>query len=238
MLTIGTTSACAENTEPRVIMLHHLGNYLRVRGEYFHIITNDGADLELPPRARRIRAIKMYGTGKTGTTSACAENTAGDTSARSNSWNYLRVRGEYVLLSYPLRQRKELPPRARRIRSPWIRVSQLPGTTSACAENTGQVNKGAASVWNYLRVRGEYSSSPDSPSINAELPPRARRIQRPGAGKGIYLGTTSACAENTTGKRVVMLVTWNYLRVRGEYWRIISMMEVSMELPPRARRIP
>ena len=30
------------------------GNYLRVRGEYFRIITNDRVDLELPPRARRI----------------------------------------------------------------------------------------------------------------------------------------------------------------------------------------
>ena len=51
------------------------------------------------------------------------------------------------------------------------------------------------------------------------------------------LRTTSACAENT--------LTWpmrgsslrNYLRVRGEYPRVIANRIDGGELPPRARRI-
>ena len=53
------------------------------------------------------------------------------------SENYLRVRGEYpvILLSAPLIV--ELPPRARRILFASLFEKFLPGTTSACAENTG-----------------------------------------------------------------------------------------------------
>ena len=50
---------------------------------------------ELPPRARRIQqngdALKQI----EGTTSACAENTAGNVGTWLSEGNYLRVRGEY-----------------------------------------------------------------------------------------------------------------------------------------------
>ena len=53
-------------------------NYLRVRGEY-------GGGLQY--------------RGPLGTTSACAENTAGVGATAFCFWNYLRVRGEYLKLS-------------------------------------------------------------------------------------------------------------------------------------------
>ena len=31
---IGTTSACAENTQAKIVFIENTGNYLRVRGEY------------------------------------------------------------------------------------------------------------------------------------------------------------------------------------------------------------
>ena len=72
-----------------------------------------------------------------GTTSACAENTCMRLSAKLPLWNYLRVRGEYtatrVYFSGPL----ELPPRARRILQRESKGIDVNGTTSACAENTG-----------------------------------------------------------------------------------------------------
>ena len=51
---VGTTSACAENTVPKIT--HHLlfRNYLRVRGEYTSSKASFSAFVELPPRARRI----------------------------------------------------------------------------------------------------------------------------------------------------------------------------------------
>ena len=56
-------------------------------------------------------------------------------------------------------------------------------------------------------------------------------------GDSISHGTTSACAENTQVYPSHSPQTRNYLRVRGEYGKPISRGEVSMELPPRARRI-
>ena len=93
----GTTSACAENTRTTFALNINKGNYLRVRGEYVDSKPDKPADLELPPRARRIR---LY-------------------SALAGCWgvNYLRVRGEYGFYSRDGWAHVELPPRARRIRT-------------------------------------------------------------------------------------------------------------------------
>ena len=92
--------------------------------------------LELPPRARRIRAAAVLASLDDGTTSACAENTDDHASEACHTRNYLRVRGEYaagLLIRFGC---KELPPRARRIHVPINSETELIGTTSACAENT------------------------------------------------------------------------------------------------------
>ena len=52
-----------------------------------------------------------------GTTSACAENTAPHHSRGFAQWNYLRVRGEYRIVTTGSMGCSELPPRARRILS-------------------------------------------------------------------------------------------------------------------------
>ena len=51
---------------------------------------------------------------------------------------------------------KELPPRARRIRTIGESADLITGTTSACAENTVLSLLQRLRLWNYLRVRGEY----------------------------------------------------------------------------------
>ena len=76
-----------------------LGNYLRVRGEYLASSSAAYTMLELPPRARRIRPVFFNTFIILGTTSACAENTWRHGAIASNCWNYLRVRGEYLLVS-------------------------------------------------------------------------------------------------------------------------------------------
>ena len=52
---LGTTSACAENTPHRQTLSGFRRNYLRVRGEYLSATVPAEAFDELPPRARRIR---------------------------------------------------------------------------------------------------------------------------------------------------------------------------------------
>ena len=70
----------------------------------------------------------------------------------------------------------ELPPRARRILAILAFQAINPGTTSACAENTGGHTTGKIDYGNYLRVRGEYPTNRMPVFTRLELPPRARRI--------------------------------------------------------------
>ena len=155
---IGTTSACAENTEHLKEDLLGSWNYLRVRGEYHASKISSSSLKELPPRARRILFLDAIDIGLFGTTSACAENTKTRGITPGPAWNYLRVRGEYGELTAGTLTSLELPPRARRIRPWWVSFRRSRGTTSACAENTIYSANYTEVLGNYLRVRGEYSS--------------------------------------------------------------------------------
>ena len=194
---VGTTSACAENTQQRDSKGVEHRNYLRVRGEYTGVSAWRSRKMELPPRARRIPQQRCYNAVIRGTTSACAENTTATLLQCGDTWNYLRVRGEYLLAEGRWGGCEELPPRARRIHGTTVRRAPNPGTTSACAENTVPRRACLDRGWNYLRVRGEYPIRRVPGLLRTELPPRARRIPM-----GMLLadpagGTTSACAENT-----------------------------------------
>ena len=214
---LGTTSACAENTFERGFECCEGGNYLRVRGEYSWASAGFTPNPELPPRARRIRAGAGVGDFLIGTTSACAENTGSRGRPPEPPGNYLRVRGEYRLGHGQSRHLGELPPRARRIHSHGDHFDEILGTTSACAENTAISSIAWRRSRNYLRVRGEYSATPELISRAAELPPRARRIRS---------------SQQSSHHGLV-----NYLRVRGEYTTRLWDLPASVELPPRARRI-
>ena len=135
-LSLGTTSACAENTYKKSLLGNWIRNYLRVRGEYLARPFVAVEYEELPPRARRIQTIIFIGLKLSGTTSACAENTAGYRPPWQPYGNYLRVRGEYRSRLRPWNTWMELPPRARRIRVRKHNGQPVSGTTSACAENT------------------------------------------------------------------------------------------------------
>ena len=111
----GTTSACAENTCCTSRLVIPARNYLRVRGEYADFHARNALALELPPRARRILGHVGDLRGRSGTTSACAENTTCGSNMVRRCKNYLRVRGEYVSEATSDMHKLELPPRARRI---------------------------------------------------------------------------------------------------------------------------
>ena len=111
------------------------------------------------------------------------------------------------------------------------------GTTSACAENTGNPAGKKTLSRNYLRVRGEYQADANRHFVTGELPPRARRIPLTPMCLRQQQGTTSACAENTVVDHRPRRPRGNYLRVRGEYLLQSHFAKINVELPPRARRI-
>ena len=114
------------------------GNYLRMRGEYQLEHGDTRSHEELPPHARRIQSCQVNIPIGNGTTSACAENTAISPPPGKLKRNYLRMRGEYLLVGQWSSLFLELPPHARRILVHRILLPILPGTTSACAENTSR----------------------------------------------------------------------------------------------------
>ena len=128
------------------------------------------------------------------------------------------MRGEYFWACSTYTCFGELPPRARRILAEADLAYRKAGTTSACAENTCLVLVLCLHGGNYLRVRGEYAAMASQAGLMMELPPRARRIHIHHMIAKPFLGTTSACAENTPHH--------------------LTNPPRREELPPRARRIP
>ena len=188
-----------------------------MRGEYGANLSQYTDAMELPPRARRIRWSERQKGNHHGTTSACAENTGWWGAHQHIDGNYLRVRGEYIENYQAMRDKTELPPRARRIHLTSRFDRHFRGTTSACAENTHGPPTPHPNHRNYLRVRGEYFSGSQGKGVLEELPPRARRIRFHAA--------------------ILLSDRRNYLRVRGEYKSTIKAPRCDLELPPRARRI-
>ena len=152
----GTTSAHAENTGWFYQSPTRIWNYLRACGECKSSLKSSAPSQELPPRMRRIPAGFTNRQPEFGTTSVYAENTATLANAGLTTRNYLRARGEYSIDDTSTAIAMELPPRARRIRPPHAPRARAWGTTSACAENTPELEPHGAPLRNYLRVRGEY----------------------------------------------------------------------------------
>ena len=86
-------------------------------------------------------------------------------------------------------------------------------------------------------MRGEYTILNKNHHGGLELPPRARRILIFWIPRVMWVGTTSACAENTHATPAPAPANGNYLRVRGEYTMYFCAVNATQELPPRARRI-
>ena len=168
-----------------------------MRGEYCPTTTNGTEQTELPPHARRIHRRSCSLWLDHGTTSACAENTAGRCRKPRSPWNYLRMRGEYTDTHRRPHASGELPPHARRILIEQRNRFAHEGTTSACAENTLILTAGPTPLGNYLRMRGEYCESGQPDRTVQELPPHARRILLTAIDDKEHDRTTSACAENT-----------------------------------------
>ena len=234
----GTTSACAENTGFTAFTQSGSWNYLRVRGEYPHYGRKTPARLELPPRTRRILFTIDVVAVTIGTTSAHAENTPGGVGWEARPGNYLRARGEYPEQDSIPAHWWELPPRTRRILVLDPTDFKLMGTTSAHAENTSAPPTARNHPRNYLRARGEYTTTDRKGGRSMELPPRTRRIRKCSFRHNGNRGTTSAHAENTPPTPHDPPSQGNYLRARGEYYRHFRTLFHRWELPPRTRRIP
>ena len=204
-----------------------------MRGEYASRSMPAALIAGPPPRARGIlRHLSMLGM-VSGTTPACAGNTTDCQSRMSFGGGHPRVRGEYWCARLCLTRRLGPPPRARGIRTLHKTARTRLGTTPACAGNTGRSLGLLGSSGDHPRVRGEYFSPSSSHSTWKGPPPRARGIRRVGADDFAGVGTTPACAGNTSSSPCGAARGRDHPRVRGEYTKITQQNGVSRHIPTR-----
>ena len=187
-----------------------------------------------------------------GITSACAEQTAANTSPHSSTTDHLRVCGADS--SGVVRSRDHLrvcgadarvhqrqhgqvgsPPRVRSRRWWHARLSLRTGITSACAEQTSAGFRRSGRCWDHLRVCGADTNAATANMPGRGLPPRVRS-RRGWCWCGFCVcGITSACAEQTCGVPVQCLPARDYLRVCGADWSMVRSETDPGGLPPRVR---
>ena len=109
------------------------------------------------------------------TTSAYAEKSRGVNDYPSTIRNYLRIRGEEYSRALRTLSPRELPPHTRRRGSGKISLATCERTTSAYAEKRAQIQQTTYSRGNYLRIRGEESTSGCLLGNHPELSPHTRR---------------------------------------------------------------
>ena len=110
------------------------------------------------------------------------------------------------------------------------------GNTSARAEKRRR--PGLQRGWSrkYLRTRGEEWVVAVLPRPEAEIPPHARRRAAGTLSVRRSHGNTSARAEKRLRQHRRLPATRKYLRTRGEEGYGTTFDDVSLEIPPHARR--
>ena len=132
-----------------------------------------------------------------GITSACAEQTAANTSPHSSTTDHLRVCGaddSSELMSDVL---VGSPPRVRSRQSGETRRNPAPGITSACAEQTNGSTTDAPRRRDRLRVCGADDIAAIVHAATEGSPPRVRSRPDAFGREWSGVGITSACAEQT-----------------------------------------
>ena len=136
-----------------------------------------------------------------GITSACAEQTAANTSPHSSTTDHLRVCGADPLAYWVNGDTGGSPPRVRSRPICTRRPVGTAGITSACAEQTSRISGAGSARRDHLRVCGADRAGRVGLVAFAGSPPRVRSRQRSRSSSPLWTGITSACAEQTWRRR-------------------------------------
>ena len=162
-ISVGITSACAEQTTTTTLWAEPPGDHLRVCG--VDHLPSDAVRIAAgsPPRVRSRHHYRCVPCVRVGITSACAEQTPSSGRRSIRNWDHLRVCGADAM-------RKR-----RRFRRQWI--------TSACAEQTRRSRSASPAYRDHLRVCGADHWVGGGRRCLRGSPPRVRsRLLRPRRG--------------------------------------------------------
>ena len=231
----GITSACAEQTPWQWVGVNGNGDHLRVCGADCALRAAAVSLAGSPPRVRSRQQCKIDGCDRPGITSACAEQTSSISPLRPRPGDHLRVCGADVVASRVYRSGRGSPPRVRSRRGATVPRPRLCGITSACAEQTKAFCKRPRGTWDHLRVCGADFSRQYLRTVWTGSPPRVRsRLMSSGFMVSPF-GITSACAEQTTIRRMTGGNCTDHLRVCGADTAIIRANNGAKGSPPRVR---
>ena len=198
-ISVGITSACAEQTTTTTLWAEPPGDHLRVCGADTRLQLTGQQPQGSPPRVRSRPPSIGCGENRSGITSACAEQTPLSLCSLRSRWDHLRVCGADISVKILTTIVVGSPPRVRSRRPVGDLVPCGLGITSACAEQTPSSGRRSIRNWDHLRVCG------------ADAMRKRRRFRRQ--------WITSACAEQTRRSRSASPAYRDHLRVCGaDHW--------------------
>ena len=172
---------------------------------------------EPSPRARGTYGAPALEVPFRRTILACAGNMRSSPVRRATCGDHPRVRGEHMPGPAPYRRRRGPSPRARGTSNLQIEDLPDPGTIPACAGNSHGDGGAGVTCGDHPRVRGEHPDGDPGVIVRSGPSPRAR-----GTLLSIFCRFTPArsipaCAGNTMGRVIAVLISTDHPRVRGEH---------------------
>ena len=129
------------------------------------------------------------------------------------------------------------PPLARGIHALKRNAYTVIGITPACAGNTDWRRMNCQILWDHPRLRGEYNTIRRGDILFWGSPPLARGIHSRKSRRFYISRITPACAGNTAGFLLSILLLKDHPRLRGEYPPNPTDASGSSGSPPLARGI-
>ena len=210
-------------------------DHLRVCGADNDASMRVGCCLGSPPRVRSRPDARQAHAARVGITSACAEQTSGRRAGRAASRDHLRVCGADTGRQGTQTRSGGSPPRVRSRHRTGFDAAAATRITSACAEQTAEVDGDVVDVVDHLRVCGADFGDDGRAVRGRGSPPRVRsrhfeeRFAEPGA------GITSACAEQTRARESPTTRHRDHLRVCGADGAGLVRVQDLPGSPPRVR---
>ena len=231
----GITSACAEQTSRRRFVRRRSRDHLRVCGADPRSPNARSRMSGSPPRVRSRPWRSGVGRGRTGITSACAEQTTSPEHVLNTSRDHLRVCGADHSSHETNPRMVGSPPRVRSRPRRATSSATSPGITSACAEQTPSASRDRLCLRDHLRVCGADGDRPGRSRRHEGSPPRVRSRHHVPLFFCSSAGITSACAEQTRHLQRQCCGREDHLRVCGADVTEQSGKAVGNGSPPRVR---
>ena len=171
-----------------------------------------------PPHTWRIHKMKLKRSHLNRITSTYVENTVHEAKPISDVEDHLHIRGEYTINNIYSTRVLGSPPHTWRIPEHLCCDKATRRITSTYVENTPSTGHGKNVDKDHLHIRGEYYFLHAYHNHPLGSPPHTWRIHFKLTSGDITVRITSTYVENTSSGFSTILIMWDHLHIRGEYF--------------------